>query len=149
MKLIAWLIVVFVSATAGADELNVRNLLKRDLSDQITFISENEIHYCPDNTCEIYKSNIGGELLATYVYLHIIHLSTYTPIYRKPFINSAKEKEVILNSMNKFCAQGNKTPKCTISGLGAHLNIINCFGRYDEGHFCYSCKPNENICEKL
>ncbi|MCP4989953.1 MAG: hypothetical protein GY928_29065 [Colwellia sp.] len=148
MKNTAILFLCIFSISSYATEYDVAQLLKRDLKQQINIISKSEIRYCPDNTCTIYHSKKDSNFLPTYVYLHIIHQSTYTPIYRNPFIKKAKEKESILQTVSRYCNKDKITEDCVIHGLGNHLGIYSCSARYDEGHFCVVCS-GKTVCEKL
>jgi hypothetical protein len=149
MKVIALLTVFIFSSLATAGEFDVSALLKRDLGDQVTFVSSSEIRYCPDNTCDIYKASKRMDLLPTYVYLHVIHASSYTPIYRSSFIKAAKESSAILKSSEQYCLTAAKSTECILKGLSATIGAQECSGRYDEGHFCFSCNEAENVCQKL
>ena len=148
MKLLLTL-TIFISSIASAGDYDVVDLLKRDLGEQINFVSLSEIHYCPDNTCSIYKASKKLELLPTYVYLHIIHASGYTSIYRKPFIESAKESTEILNQSKQYCLETDMSAQCILNGIATNIEATECSGRYDEGYFCFSCKESENVCHKL
>jgi hypothetical protein len=149
MKYIVFILAIIISPTSIAENIDVLALLKRDLGDQIVSVSASEIRYCPDNTCELYLSQNKNSLLATYVYLHIIHSSSYTPIYRGEFILAAKEKSTVLESVAKFCKSEGKSIKCVLESIGKVIGIKLGFGRYDEGNFCYSFNNEASTCEKL
>ena len=134
MRYLGAILILFFVARAFCCDLDPNSLLKRDLSGRIEFISESEIRYCPDNTCNIYTSRLSSPLLATYVYLHILHESTYSLVYRESFIKRAKEQQEVMKSALHFCKAAYKTSKCVISGMAKYLGIKICFGRYDEGY---------------
>ena len=150
-------IAIFLFLAAGlahADTPDVLLLLKRDLGESIEVVSKHEIRYCPDNTCDIIKSKKNTDLLSEFLYLYLFHESGY--IYlgtsfdnQKPFRVAAVEEPQVRKRVEKFCSATEKTPKCILQGMRSSLGIKSCFGRYDEGNFCYGCSENENICKKL
>lgn len=136
-----------------AEALDVLGLLKRDLGRTIEVISKQEIRYCPDNTCEIIKAT-KTKHLPEFLYLFLFHESDY--IYlgesfdgQKPFRVAAVEEPKVRKLVESYCPSAAKTPKCILKGMRSSLGIKSCFGRYDEGYFCYVCTEKENICKKL
>jgi len=121
-------------------------LLKRDLGKSIEFISEREIRYCPDNTCEIYriKDPKKSVHLPSFVYLYLYHQSDY--IYLKesvggsrPFRQLAKDTEpLVRKSVETFCKEAAKTPTCILAGFKSALGVSITTGRNDEGKFIES-----------
>lgn len=150
-------IAAFLFLVAGfshADTPDVLRLLKRDLGQSIEVVSKHEIRYCPDNTCEIIKSNKTTNLLPEFLYLYLFHESGYIELGKsfndqKPFREAAVEEPQVRKMVEKFCPTTEKAPKCILQGMRSSLGIKSCFGRYDEGYFCYGCSENENICKKL
>ncbi len=154
MKIIIFLLLASFSGLSTSSEVSAVDLLKRDLGERIDVISKYEIHFCPDNTCEIYKIKTYNKNFEKYIYLDIYHNSKnifITEKYagEKAFKLLAKEEPEIRNSVKNYCQSQIKTPACVINGMKEKLKIKKCFGRYDEGHFCYGCEKNENICKKL
>jgi hypothetical protein len=144
----------FVAGFAHADAIDSLALLKRDLGQSIEVVSKHEIRYCPDNTCEIIKSQKPTNLLPAFLYLYLFHESGYVELGKsfndqKPFREAAAEEPQVRKSVERFCPSAEKTPKCILQGMRSNLGIKSCFGRYDEGYFCYGCSENENICKKL
>jgi len=146
---IAILSVLVLSLSVYAVGVDVSGLLKRDLKEQIEFVSENEIRYCPDNTCDIYIAEKSTDYFSEYVYLHILYQSSYNEIYRKEFIDSAAEKDSVYVSVKAFCQKPIKTASCALDGLRQVLGIKMGLGRYDEGNFCYSFDGKDTKCIKL
>lgn len=154
MKTVALIYLITFSSYSVSGELKTLELLKRDLGTRIEVKSQNEIHFCPDNTCDIYKINKYIPDFESFIYLDIYHNSQnifITEKYagKKAFKLLAKEEPVILSNAGKYCQSKPITPTCVIGGMQKILNINKCIGRYDEGHFCYSCNKNENTCKKL
>jgi len=118
-------------------------LLKRDLGLAIEVISDREIRYCPDNTCDIYriKDSKNARYLPGFAYLYLFHQGGH--IYLKepvggsrPFRELAKATEPsVRKQLESFCKEGAKTPACILEGMKKTLGIIVTFGRYDEGKF--------------
>lgn len=146
---IALLSILLFSISVYAEGLDVSELLKRGLNEQIEFVTDNEIRYCPDNTCDIYIAEKSTEYFGEYVYLHILYESSYNEIYRKEFIDSAAEKGKVFDSVKAYCEQPTKTALCALDSLGQVLGIKMGFGRYDEVHFCYSFDGKATKCKKL
>ena len=147
MKRTPLILLIAFSGYSVSGELNTLELLKRDLGTRIDVKSKNEIHFCPDNTCDIYMIENYNANFESYIYLDIYHNSKnifLTEKYagKKAFKLLAKEEPIILNNAGKFCQSEPITPKCVINGIKEKLNINKCFGRYDEGYFCYSCKES-------
>lgn len=149
MKYIVVILALIVFPTSSVEPIDIYGLLKRDLREEIVMVAENEIRYCPDNTCELYRSQNESILLAAYVYLHIIHSSSYTPIYRNNFILAAKEQEAVLKSVESFCSSNIKSVSCVLEGISSTIIVQLGFGRYDEGNYCYSYGDEVTTCEKL
>jgi len=154
MKSIIFIFTSLFSVSIYSNTLSPPELLQRDLGESIEFISNTEIRYCPDNTCAIYKSTKNHIHLATYVYLHLFHKSSYIYLNKnfsgnKAFRSLAKEEPAITKSVENICKSKNKTITCILLSIEQKSGIKQCSGRYDEGHFCYGCETNENICKKL
>lgn len=144
----------FIVGLAQADAADPLQLLKRDLGQSIEVVSKHEIRYCPDNTCEIIKSKKPTNLLPAFLYLYLFHESGYAELGKsfnsqKPFRKAAVEEPQVRKAVESFCPAAEKTPKCILQGMRSSLGIKSCFGRYDEGYFCYGCSENENTCKKL
>ncbi len=154
MKGIIYILTILFSSSVYPNTLSPLELLERDLGERIKVISSSEIRFCPDNTCTIYKSTIKHNHLATYVYLHLFHESTYIYLNEnisgnKAFRTLAKEEPIIRKGIENICKSSTKSISCILSSLKQESGIKQCSGRYDEGYFCYGCKQNENICNKL
>ena len=149
MKIIAIILVMLLPLGIMAGELDVNELLKRGLGEQVSFVSASEIHYCPDNTCDIYKASKSLHLLPSYVYLHIIYSSSYIRLYRQQFIESAKESTEVMAKVRSYCKENEPSPECILEGMASEMGLINCSGRYDEGYFCHSCNGSKNVCKEL
>jgi len=137
------LVVLSIVSFAQAADFDPLVLLKRDLGDSIEIISSQEIRYCPDNTCDIFriKDSKQADYLPYFVYLYLFHESGY--IYLKepvagsrPFREVAKVQEpLVRRKVEGFCKKTPKTPACILEGMQASLRISVSFGRYDEGKF--------------
>ena len=141
------LISMFLSF-ANATDTDSLALLKRDLGDAIELHGDHEIWYCPDNTCEIFKSKSKTPDLSNFVYLYLFHKSAYTYL-NESFRKTAVEEPEVRKSMKSYCSGKEADVQCILDGMKRPLDISICFGRYDEGNFCYGCSENENICKKL
>ncbi|MHC3994053.1 hypothetical protein ACXWTF_04445 [Thiomicrolovo sp. ZZH C-3] len=151
--LVISLMSIFLSF-ASAGEVDSLSLLQRDLGDSIELHGDHEIWYCPDNTCEIFKAKSKTPNLSSFVYLYLFHKSTYTYLNKsdgdnKAFREKAIEELEVRKSMESYCTEKDLDAQCILDGMQRALNISICFGRYDEGNFCYGCSENENICKKL
>ena len=151
--LLAILITLSILSSASADDLDILSLLKRDLGDSIEVHSAQEIWYCPDNTCDMYKIEKSHPDFTAYIYLHLFYESDYVYLLKSngvisSFREIAVEEPKIRAKMAKYCPKDPNNPICILKNLKESLNISLCWGRYDEGGFCYGCKPNENICKK-
>lgn len=139
---------------ANAEEIDVLSLLKRDLGESIEVHSNKEIWYCPDNTCEMYKTIEPHPDFPAFIYLHLFHESGYIYLKEssgdfKAFRRVAVEEPKIRAKVASYCPTKSKSPNCILEHMKRKLGITLCFGRYDEGYFCYGCKENENKCKKL
>jgi hypothetical protein len=144
----------FFAVNSNANELNALDLLKKHLGDSIEFKSKNEIWYCPDNTCEIYKADSYNEFFPHFVYLNLFHNPSYIYLSHSfngsvPFVKSAVEEPRIRSMVSSYCPETPSSPKCILEGLTNTLKVKIGNGRYDEGYFCYGFRENENICNKL
>lgn len=142
MKTIIVILVILSSASfTSAGNLDVRELLKRDLGDAIEIESYKEIWYCPDNTCEIYSAKESNPDFPGYVYLHLFHKSTYAYLDlsggdSKSFrASAAADEPKIRKTLTKYCSSNTADADCILSGMESKLGISTCFGRYDEGGF--------------
>jgi len=137
------LVALSIVSFAQAADVDPLALLKRDLGDSIEVISGQEIRYCPDNTCDIFriKDSKQADYLPYFVYLYLFHESGY--IYLKePFAGSRPFREVakaqepsVRKKVEDFCKKTPKTPGCILEGMQTSLRISVSFGRYDEGKF--------------
>jgi len=145
---------ILLAFNLNADELNALDLLKQHLGSEIQIKSQNEIWYCPDNTCEMYRSAKPNEYLPHFVYLNLFHNPSYIYLNQSfngsvPFMKSAVEEPSIRSLVSTYCSVIPSTPKCILEGLTSTFKIEIGHGRYDEGYFCYGFSENENICNKL
>jgi hypothetical protein len=152
--LIIFSLLLSLISVGSAEEIDILSLLKRDLGDTIEVHSDKEIWYCPDNTCDMYKAAKSHPDFPAFVYLHLFHESGYIYLKEssgefKAFRKVAVEEPNIRAKVASYCPSENKSPTCILENMKKKLGITLCFGRYDEGYFCYGCKPNENICKKL
>mgnify|MGYP000379599417 FL=1 len=149
-----FIILLMTVLTSNTTELDVSDLLKMHLGDSIIIKSANEIWYCPDNTCELYKAENSHPYFSYFVYLNLYHNPSYLYLSQSlgdsvPFLNTAIEEPRVRNTVTSFCSKAVVTPKCILEGLTSKLKIKVGSGRYDEGYFCYGFEENENICNKL
>ncbi len=81
--MIAFIAMLVLSSSIKAEALDTLAILKRNLGAAIEVISEREIRYCPDNTCEVFKMqrSQNSSYLPSFVFLHLFHRSGY--IYLK------------------------------------------------------------------
>ncbi len=147
-------LMLFFSSFAIASNIDSLSLLKRELGDNIEVHSEGEIRYCPDNTCEIFKTKKPTLDLASFVYLYLYHISEYVYLNESidglnAFRKNTLEESKIKKSMLNYCVNEKKSVECVLNGMKQTLGISLCFGRYDEETFCYGCSENENICSKF
>jgi hypothetical protein len=143
-----------LALNSSANELNPLDLLKKHLGDSIQVKNQNEIWYCPDNTCEIYKSDRPSEYFSHFVYLNLFHNPNYMYLNQSfddsvPFVKAAIEEPGIRRVVSSYCSEEILTPKCILEGLTNTFKFKIGNGRYDEGYFCYGFSENENICNKL
>ena len=141
-------------SSANAGELNALSLLKRDLGESIEVHPKNEIWYCPDSTCEIYKAAKPSQDFPAFVYLHLFYESDYYYLGNqvgdnKAFRQVATEEPEVRAKVTSYCPNVTKSPSCILENMKKKLGIKMCWGRYDEGYFCHGCSENENICKKL
>lgn len=155
MKHIAIFIsLIIIQSVTFATSDEVLSLLKRDLGKAIEVHGNNEIWYCPDNTCGLYKITTPHPDFSSFVYLHLFYESGYIYL-RKPigdikaFCNIAVEEPHVRASVKHYCHGEAVTPECILQGMRERLGISVGFGRYDEGYFCYGFSEGENICKKL
>jgi len=145
---------IMLSLTSiNAEEINALELLKRDLGDTIEVHQNNEVWYCPDNTCEMFKSKSLHNDFSKYVYLFLFHKSEYVYLNmsfgeKKAFRSVAVEEPVIRQLVSSYCPEGQKGVNCLLDGMKTKLGVEVGFGRYDEGLFCYSYEDKETKCEK-
>lgn len=144
MKVISAFIAMFVlSSPIKAEALDALIILKRDLGAAIEVISEGEIRYCPDNTCEIFRmqTSRNSSYLPSFVFLHLFHQSGY--IYLKESIGgsqsflhlAAGNEPAVRAQVIGFCKERNKTVGCILKVMRQKMNIKITSGRYDEGRF--------------
>lgn len=144
MKVGLFLVAVLaIGNTANTAELDALVLLKRYLGRSIEVVSEREIRYCPDNTCDIYriKDSTRKVYLASFVYLHLFYQSGYIYLSNpagtvQPFRETAKDQEpFIRQKVEIFCREPKKSPVCILQEMKRDLGIVVTSGRYDEGKF--------------
>lgn len=144
MKVISAFVAMFVlNSPIKAEALDALIILKRDLGAAIEVISEGEIRYCPDNTCEIFRmqTSRNSSYLPSFVFLHLFHQSGY--IYLKESIGgsqsflhlAAGNEPAVRAQVIGFCKERNKTVGCILKGMRQKMNIKITSGRYDEGRF--------------
>lgn len=144
MKVVFFLVApLAIGHAANAAEPDALALLKRYLGRSIEVVSEREIRYCPDNTCDIYriKDSSRKAYLASFVYLHLFHQSGYIYLSNpagtaRPFRETAKDQESsIRQKVEIFCGEPKKSPACILQGMKRDLSIAVTSWRYDEGKF--------------
>ena len=143
-------LIVIAPSIAYATDVNVLELLQRDLGDEILVISKTEIRYCPDNTCEMYLALNAHEDFASYVYLHLFHKSDYLYLNlefnnRQAFKESAIEEPIIRKNVSEYCPSNPTDITCILDTMSKSLGFYNGFGRYDEGNFCYGYDGLDNV----
>ncbi|MCP5003191.1 MAG: hypothetical protein GY941_04450 [Planctomycetes bacterium] len=153
-KYLIYLTISIWCTSLQADNVNALEKLKTHLDKRIEVVSDNEIHFCPDNTCSIYISTNHSKHLPNYLYLKLYHESEYISVYeylqkKSIFRSKAVEEPEIRGQVVEYCNEKNKTPECILKGLRNTLKVKECFGRYDEGYFCRKCPGEENECKKL
>ncbi len=104
-----------IAGVSHADTPDVLRLLKRDLGQSIEVVSKREIRYCPDNTCEIIKSQKPTNLLPEFLYLYLFHESGYVELGKsfndqKPFREAAVESPKYLKWLKSFAQPQRKPP---------------------------------------
>jgi hypothetical protein len=130
-------------AVASAEEPQVLPLLKQHLGSAIEVVSAEDLRYCPDNTCDIFRasSKAGRALLPSFVFLYLFHVSDYIYLDESfgkdvAFRKAAQHDEVeVRRSVERYCANLDKSPQCILEGMKKQLGISVHFGRYDEGSF--------------
>lgn len=155
MRIFFACIITFLLVTSAiAEDSKTLALLKRNLGETIEVHGDNEIWYCPDNTCKLYRVSVAHLDFPSFIYLHLYHESGY--IYldeiiggEKAFRKVAVEEPKIREAVAHYCKGSEKTPQCIIMGMRKELGVLVGFGRFDEGYFCYGYQENDNICKKL
>ncbi len=145
--------VAFQSPVYAGEDKTLK-LLLRDLGDALEIHGENEIRYCPDNTCDLYKIKNNHPDFSIFIYLHLFHESGYIYLNEsiggyKAFRKIAVEEPDIRASAAHYCKAKPVKPKCILKGMRKKLGISVGFGRYDEGYFCFGYSKNESTCKKL
>jgi len=153
MKLLISLAAFFLSIEVYAEEINVFEALKSHLGSQITKVSETKIMFCPDQKCEIFRTDEYTKELDDYVYLYLFHTKEYISVYeflekKSIFRSKAIEESEIRKANKRYCFNDQNKPLCILKGMKNKLNIEICRGNHDEGHFCTSCSDNPG-CTKL
>ena len=141
--ILALLVALIFGGPAKAAPFDALALLQRDLGTAIEIISEREIRYCPDNTCDIFriKQTKYALYLPSFVYLFLFHQGNYIYLNKsvagsRPFRELAKNTEpTVRKQVESFCKEDKKTPSCILEGMKKTLDVTVTFGRYDEGQF--------------
>ena len=144
----------FLTLSFPASAIDVMALLDRDLGGRIKLKAHNEIWFCPDNTCNMYRTSKANADLPTFVYLHLFHESGYIFLDERisganAFRKLAMEEPQVRNSVSDYCVSSNKTPSCILIEMQKKLNIEISFARYDEGNLCFHYSDTDNGCQKL
>ena len=132
----------------------IERLLERDLGKSLEIISNNEVRYCPDNTCELFRIPKAHEDFLSFVYLYLFHSSDYIYLKKsfgessKPFRLVAVEEPQIRLSKVGYCDNDEKTPSCIIDGIKSKLNISVGVARYDLGNYCFSFESGKTQCRE-
>jgi hypothetical protein len=96
-----------------------------------------EIHYCPDNTCDIFKapSSTPQSALADFAFTYIYYASGYT--YLRDFVTKTGRpfSNVILNRNHSACTEDEEfdSASCVLRSLAHRYSIRVLFVRDDEG----------------
>ena len=139
---------------AIGEQINTRDVLVKNLDSMIEFVSDKTIRFCPDQKCEVYKISNNHNDFTKYVFLKLFHSREYLSIeeYLKKEStfrnNTNKDEAVIRKSVEKYCIEQNKTPKCILAGMEKSLGITECWANYDEGYYCEVCE-GKTKCRKL
>lgn len=143
-----------IPAHVMGEQINARNVLLQNLDSMIEFVSDKKIRFCPDQKCDVYKISNNHKDFAKYVFLKLFHSQEYISIeeYLKKEStfrnNTNKEESIIRKSVEKYCSEQNKTPKCILAGMEKTLGITECSANYDEGYYCEVCE-GKTKCKKL
>jgi len=132
---------IAVRAEEPVDSLGVleRTLNKPGLT-TISVVKTNagrELHYCPDNTCDVFKAPTAAppRALADFAFAYIFYASGYT--YLEDFVTRTgrAHSEVILNRNRSGCKQGHELElaSCVLRHLARQYSIRVFQVREDEG----------------
>ena len=134
---------IFYPVACGGD-YNTAAVLEDLMSDDsFEVINSHEIRFCPDNTCEIFRSgqNTTKQQLFDFIFLYLFHLSEYIYLSdesfgKTPFKVSGKKFEPKIQSRYKhLCVSDHKDAICVVEAMKKTFGIKVTFGRYDEGQF--------------
>ena len=144
MKTLFLLTLLLTSFASVSAEQNSYSVLRDLIGDSINYLNNTEIQYCPDNTCEIFRSmekTTTKENISDYAYLYLLHKSTYIYLSnslhgKSAFHITGKEfGDTLINNLASYCPTSQITPDCILSGMAQKLKITTHFGRYDEGNY--------------
>jgi hypothetical protein len=96
-----------------------------------------ELHYCPDNTCDVFKAPVSAPplALADFAFAYIFYASGYT--YLEDFVTKTggSHSKVILNQNRSGCKEGHELElaSCVLRHLARQHSIRVFQVREDEG----------------
>lgn len=131
----------FLLPSALLAEKDDSGLLLSALPEAVAVVSGREVHYCPDNTCAVYKAEVEENPvhLLEFVFLHLFHVSDYLYLEEDlgqgaPFREAAQEVEPKVRArVERYCDESDKEPRCILAGLSESLDVTITTRRYDEG----------------
>ncbi len=143
-----------IFSSSFAQNINSKEILKKELGDTIEFISETEVRFCPIHKCDVYKITRPNPDFLNFIFLRLFNDSEYLTIdetvqnKRIFHENTLKEAAILRAQLAHYCLSENKTNSCILKQMQEKLGINICYGIYDEGQYCEIC-DNNTICKKL
>jgi len=114
--------------------------LKTAFGDAIRYTAgpKPELRYCPDNTCEVFRSSDEktAENLADFALLYLWRASEYEALRSWQAGPPSKRVQEILEKHGAACrASSPSSPRCALEYLAKRAAVRVAFGRYDAGEY--------------
>ena len=132
---------LFILERETLAETNSKELLSQIFGDAIsvhTDATSSTVEYCPDNTCDIFRS-LGKQKklpVANFAYLYLYYISGYavlSEVRNSEKARRAAERILSQNARNKCAATSEtETVKCVLRRLAKRHAILLKSARYDE-----------------